>query len=499
PHHLVVPQHAPMSQTGRRKEHRAGPCPGDRFPVGRRHVGVAGVVHDQRGYSHTRGELRDVDLGPAEPEPPLQVPLHGESRRRRQGEALREAMGEDFYVRGCREQHRAVRRESLPDRQRAGRAAQRMADDRSHRPLPGDRPQRHRELRHGGPPPGRLSVARSVVRDHAKAGRHERRCERAEPAGAAAPPVRQQHGRPRSPFPGGQRADLRADGKPPARGEEAVVLLSRRVLWRAAEDLLRPARGDAGSYAAHRAERRPDGPERRRHHQRFRRSITSSLRVRGPTTSTSKRDSYPCAVTRTYCVLQLSISERSKRNWYSPLSSVNDVNGVPSITRSAPASGRPSSPREIRPTATPMRGAPADSAGTVGRGTHLSGRSGSSVCSGRTSRGPAPAGGPSFCRPKMRFASDSIVGAVDMSAGGVVAFAASFGGLSPRGFSAGSSAPEDRFSSGGALASSSGFGCRTAGGGATGLGGGGGGGVSTLGGGGGGGVGGWGFGRGGGI
>src|SRR4029077_17202954 len=162
-------------------------------------------------------------------------------------------------------------------------------------------------------------------------------------------------------------------------------------------------------------------------------------------------------------------------------------------------SARRVSPRKIRRSAPPICGTPADSAGTAGRGRHLSGRSGNSVCSGRTSRGPAPAGGPSFCRPKMRFASDSIVGAVDMSAGGVVAFAASFGDLSPVVFSSGSSAPEDRFSSGGALASSSGFGCRTAGGGATGFVGGGGGGVSTLGGGGGGGVGGWGFGRGGGI
>jgi hypothetical protein len=49
-----------------------------------------------------------------------------------------------------------------------------------------------------------------------------------------------------------------------------------------------------------------------------RRSSTSSLRMFCPTTSTSSLDSYPGAETLTYWVRQLSTSDRSKRNRYSP-------------------------------------------------------------------------------------------------------------------------------------------------------------------------------------
>src|SRR5712691_8733959 len=76
---------------------------------------------------------------------------------------------------------------------------------------------------------------------------------------------------------------------------------------------------------------------------------------------------------------------------------------------------------------------------------HFSGWSGRYASIGRIARGPAPGAGPRCWRPKIRRASDSIVGAG--------AAAAPPGGFST---SVGSS-PSERFASGGALASGSGL------------------------------------------
>ena len=206
-----------------------------------------------------------MELVPAYPEPVLQVAPHRMPGDRCQPQVVRERGREANDVGRRSDQHHAVRREPVAQRQRHGGAAERMADD------PVDRAdfiahgaERPRELGQRGEAAGGLAVRRTVIGDDPKP-----RLEHAAPM-TLKRPARLPHPwtsttvGPVAPLPGRQFLPFARHRESASRGEERVVGRPRLVPGRGTEDGLRPAGGDARRHRAHRREDRAQREDARR-------------------------------------------------------------------------------------------------------------------------------------------------------------------------------------------------------------------------------------------